>query len=146
MTTMSSSRLTTRHRVAESPMTAVVAIWASTAVASLLAPDMVTGSEQEHLPIGLMTGWLWACVGTAYALMTPRRSSRASWTVAVVLIWFMAAVVGIAGPVMVTGTDPTRIPLAVILAPLVAAIVTGLLSLHQANSETDRLAATRSER
>lgn len=136
-TTMSSSRMTWRHQAVESPMTAVVAIWASTAVTSLLAPDMVTGSQHEHLPLALMTGWLWASVGTAYALMTPRRGSRATWTVAVVLIWFMAALVGIAAPVMVTGTDPTRIPLAAILAPLVAAIVTGLLSLHQANGETD---------
>jgi hypothetical protein len=119
--------------VFESPLTGVAAIWTCTAVTSLLAPDMVTGSEQDHLPIALMTAWLWACVGSAYALMTPKRGSRSGWTVSVVVIWALMALVAIFAPVMATGTDPTSIPLAAMIAPPVAAVVTGMLSLRQAN-------------
>jgi hypothetical protein len=122
------------RRAGEWPLTAVVAIWICTAITVLGAPDMVTGSEHEHLPLALMTAWLWAVVGSAYALMTPQRSSRAGWTVAVVVVWLAAAVVAVLAPVLVTGTDPTRIPIAVVITPPVAAVITGLLSLRQATS------------
>ena len=119
--------------IAESPLAAVCAIWLSAAVTSVLAPDLVTGSSQEHLPLGLMTVWLWACVGSGYALMTPQRGSRAGWTLGVTLVWVSTAVVTVTAPLMVTGTDPTQIPLAVVVAPPVATVVTGFLSLRQAS-------------
>lgn len=124
--------VTTSTPVLESSATAVGVIWLAAAAVSVAAPDMVTGSEHEHLPLALMTVWLWAAVGTAYAVMTPRRAGRASWTVAVSVVWLVAALTAVAAPVMVTGTDPTRIPLAAVIAPPVAAVVTGLLSLHHA--------------
>jgi hypothetical protein len=120
-------------RVLESPLTGVAAIWTCTAATSLLAPDMVTGSQQEHLPIAMLTAWLWASVGSAYALMTPQRGSRSGWTVGVALVWALMALVAIVAPAMVTGTDPTTIPLATLIAPPVAAVVTGMLSLRQAS-------------
>ncbi len=36
-----------------------------------------------------------------------------------------------------TGSDPTRIPLAVLLAPPMAAMLTGMLSLHEAGRQLD---------
>ncbi len=120
-------------RVVESTSTAVVTIWVTSAVASVLAPDLVSGSEHEHLPIALITVWVWAGLATAYAMMTPQRGSRASWTIAVAGVWISTLLVMVLAPVMVTGTDPTEIPLAVLVAPPVAAAVTGLLSLRQAN-------------
>jgi hypothetical protein len=48
------------------------------------------------------------------------------------------ALVAIFAPVMVTGTDPTTIPLATLVAPPVAAVATGMLSLRQANLPTSR--------
>ena len=119
--------------IIESPLTSVAAIWISTGLTSLFSPDMVTGSRHEHLPMALMTAWLWACVGTVYALWTPQRSSRAGWTASVAVVWAAMALVTILAPVVVTGTDPTSIPLAVLIAPPVAAVVTGMLSLRQAN-------------
>lgn len=121
------------RRRADSAHLAVTTIWASAALISVAAPDMVSGSEQEHLPLALMTVWLWAVVATAYALMTPRRASRTGWTLAVSALWAIAALVAVLAPELVTGTDPTRIPLAALIAPPVAAVVTGLLSLRQAN-------------
>ena len=67
--------------------------------------------------------------------MTPRRGSRSSWTIGVSVVWLLAAVTAVWAPVMVTGSDPTRIPLAAVIAPPVAAVVTGLLSLHHASLE-----------
>jgi ABC-type transport system involved in cytochrome c biogenesis permease subunit len=123
-----------RSRAAlESPATAVTVVWTATVLVSIFAPDLVTGSEHEHLPLAMMTVWLWASVATAYALMTPQRGSRASWTLSVIAVWSLTAVVCIASPELVTGTDPTRIPLATLVVPPIAAVVTGLLSLRQAN-------------
>jgi hypothetical protein len=47
-------------------------------------------------------------------------------------LWLAVAVVSIAGPMLVTGTDPTRIPLAALIAPPFGAIATGLLAVHHA--------------
>jgi hypothetical protein len=42
----------------------VVVIWAAVALISLFAPDMVTGSEQEHLPVAAFATWISGVVGT----------------------------------------------------------------------------------
>ena len=120
-------------RALESPLTAPIVIWMATVVMALGAPDMVSGSQHEHLPLALITTWLWAVAATVYALMTPSRNSLSRWTLGVATLWLATALIAVAAPVMVTGSDPTRIPLAVIVAPPVAAVVTGMLSLQQAN-------------
>ena len=112
----------------------MTAIWAATAAIAIWAPDLVSGSQHEHLPIALATTWLWACLASAYAAMTPQRSSRGAWTMSVSALWILTAAVSAFAPEMVTGTDPTRIPLGVLVAPPVAAAVTGLVSLRQATS------------
>jgi hypothetical protein len=111
---------------------AVAAIWVSSIGLALFAPDLVSGSEHEHLPLAMMTIWLWTAAATAFALMTPTGESLRGWTVSVVVLWLGVLLVGVFAPEMVTGSDPTRIPLAVVVVPPVAAIVTGLLSLRQA--------------
>ena len=115
-----------------SPITAVVAMWASSALLAVFAPDMVTGSEHEHLPIAAMTVWPWTVVATAYVVLAARRPASAWLVWTVVAIWVSVLVAGIATPIMVTGSDPTRIPLGAILAPVGAALATGLVALHHA--------------
>jgi hypothetical protein len=39
-------------------------IWVAVLLISLLAPDFVSGSEQEHLPIAAFTTWFWGGIGT----------------------------------------------------------------------------------
>ena len=41
--------------------------------------------------------------------MTPSRGSLARWTLGVVGLWAATALIAVAAPVMVTGSDPTRI-------------------------------------
>ena len=121
------------RRALESPLTALISMWVSAAVMGIAAPDMISGSQHEHLPLALITVWLWAGAASAYAMMTPARGVLARWTLAVSALWFATALVAVSAPVLVTGSDPTRIPLAVIISPPVAAVLTGLLSLRQAN-------------
>ena len=57
--------------------------------------------------------------------------------VSVAGLWFGTLLVGLFAPLLVTGSDPTRIPLAVLLAPPMAAMLTGMLSLHEAGRQLD---------
>jgi hypothetical protein len=135
------TQTTTQHALGrdrvEPPASRLVAvglIWAASAVTAIAAPDMVSGSQHEHLPLAALTVWLWAAVGSGYAAMTPVTDSR-DWLVGVGLVWTMAAAAAVLAPVMVTGSDPTRIPVAALVAPPVAAVVTGFLALAQAGRQ-----------
>jgi hypothetical protein len=109
-------------------------IWVAVLLLSLLAPDLVSGSEQEHLPVAALATWLWGGVGTVvFVLAMGRLRGSASWrpiwiglSMTTLAIWALATVLGIALPVVETGSDPTRIPLAAILAPIAAVMLTAL--------------------
>jgi hypothetical protein len=109
-------------------------IWVAVLLLSLLAPDLVSGSQQEHLPIAAFTTWFWGGVGTLVLLWAMGRlRGRAGWqpiwiglSVATLGIWAVATILGSTLPVMVTGTDPTQIPFAAIVAPPAAAMLTAL--------------------
>jgi len=109
-------------------------IWVAVLLLSLLAPDLVSGSQQDHLPVAAFTTWFWGGVGTLVFLLFMGRlrgsaTSQPIWigmSVVTVGIWAVATILGITLPVMETGTDPTRIPLAAILAPVAAAVLTAL--------------------
>jgi hypothetical protein len=109
-------------------------IWVAVLLISLLAPDLVSGSQQEHLPVAAFTAWFWGGVGTLALLWAMGRlRGRASWqpiwiglSVATLGIWAVATILAITLPEMVTGTDPTRIPFAALSAPPAAAMLTAL--------------------
>jgi cobalamin synthase len=109
-------------------------IWVAVLLLSLLAPDLVSGSQQEHLPVAAFTTWFWGAVGTLvllWAMGRLRGSARYQpiWiglSVVTLGIWALATILAITLPVMVTGTDPTRIPFAAIFAPIAAAMLTAL--------------------
>ena len=107
-------------------------IWVAVLLLSLLAPDLVSGSQQQHLPVAAFTSWFWGGVATLVLLWAMGRL-RGSWqpiwvglSVATLGIWAVAVVLGLTLPVLVTGTDPTRIPVAAIFAPVAAALLTAL--------------------
>ncbi len=39
-------------------------IWVAVLLISLFAPDLVSGSEQEHFPLAAFTAWFWGGIGT----------------------------------------------------------------------------------
>ena len=114
-------------------------IWLAVALVSIFAPDMVSGSQQEHIPLAAFLTWISGAVATRAMLneVVRRRELRAEdryvWmgiALATAAIWVAVTLVSILAPEVITGTDPTRIPLAAILAPIGGAIATGVASQY----------------
>ncbi|MFK4805880.1 hypothetical protein ACI3KX_08430 [Microbacterium sp. ZW CA_36] len=124
-----------RHDVWDRPMTAVAAIVIAAVLASRFAPDLVTGREHEHLPLVALTIWPWAAAAIGYVLMAGRRSRARELVLGVIFVWAAAVVLAIALPAMVTGTDPTRVPLAALIVPPFAAIATGFLAIAHVRAD-----------
>jgi hypothetical protein len=109
-------------------------IWTAVALISILAPDLVSGSEQEHLPVAAFATWLWGLVATggflwAMGKLRGSASRRPIWigpAVVTLTVWLMATILSIALPVVETGTDPTRLPIAAMVTPVAAAVLTVL--------------------
>ncbi|HEX6937609.1 MAG TPA: hypothetical protein VF227_13900 [Actinomycetes bacterium] len=110
----------------------VAGIWLAVLVISIFSPDMVTGSEQEHVPIAAILTWIWGLIATR-SLVTalaaqrdrPENVADLRWLVGGILaVWLVAAVVSVFAPVNVTGADPTKMPVGAILAPIAAMVLT----------------------
>jgi hypothetical protein len=118
----------------------LLGLWTAVALISIFAPDLVSGSEQEHLPVAAFATWLWGMVATGgYLLAMGRLRGSASrqpiWvglTVATLAVWLLATILSIALPVVETGTDPTRLPIAALVAPIGAAVLSGLAATFAA--------------
>jgi hypothetical protein len=103
-------------------------------------------NQQEHFPLVAALDWLWAAVATGNVLMTGRasdpddrtRSGAGSFVFSMTAVWATTAVASIFAPPLVTGTDPTRIPLVAMLVPLAAMAVTGFICLHAATARARR--------
>jgi hypothetical protein len=112
-------------------------IWVAVTLISLFAPDMVSGSEQEHLPLAAFTTWLWGFVATGLFLWAMGRlrgsaSRRPIWiglAAATVVVWLVATILSIALPVFETGSDPTRLPIGAIVVPIGAMVLTALAGI-----------------
>jgi hypothetical protein len=123
---------------------AVAAVWVGVGAASLFAPDMVTGAFQDHLPMAAITMWLWGAVATGLILMAGamgRGVADGRWralALMIAAIWAIVAAASIWAPQLVTGTDPTRIPLAALLAPVAGVIATAFVCLFVAGTARER--------
>jgi hypothetical protein len=112
-------------------------IWGSVLVISVAAPDLVSGSEHEHLPLAAFTTWIWGLIATVGLLwgMSKLRGSAArerTWiglAVATLVVWAIAVVLAVSLPPYVTGSDPTELPLWALLVPLAASMLTLLASV-----------------
>lgn len=112
--------------------TALAGIWVSVVATSVSAPPLVSGSHHEHLPIAAFTTWLWGAVASGAVGTTLLRFNDAGTPAQVrgqlagfvAGLWAVAAVVAIFAPDMVTGSDPTRLPIAALLAPVTATVAT----------------------
>jgi hypothetical protein len=115
----------------------IAGIWVAVALISIFAPDLVSGSEHQHLPVAAFGTWLWGLIATgAFLLAMGRLRGRASrrpiWTglTAVTLaIWLVATIVSIALPVAETGSDPTLLPIGAMVAPVAAMALTVLAGI-----------------
>ena len=102
---------------------------------SIFSPDFVSGSEQQHFKLAAFTNWFWGLLATVFLLRatvfrrsgTERSDEEGAWvwiSVAVGAIWVAVIVISIFVPEVLTGTDPTRIPIAAIIAPIVTVVLT----------------------
>ncbi|HEY7468502.1 MAG TPA: hypothetical protein VIC07_03070 [Acidimicrobiia bacterium] len=110
-------------------LVAVGSVLLSVVFASIFSPDMVTGSMQEHLPMAGMLDWFWGLVAIGYLAFARNARVDAAFGISVAILWLAVALTSIAAPEMVTGSDPTRIPLAVLIAPIVGCLATGFITL-----------------
>lgn len=109
-------------------------IWVAVGLVSLFAPDMVSGSQQEHLPVAAFATWLWGLIATGAFVWGMGRlrgtaARRPIWlglAIATLAAWLVATLLSISLPVFETGTDPTRIPIGAIVSPMAAAVLTAL--------------------
>jgi hypothetical protein len=116
----------------------ITGIWVAVVLISVFSPDMVHGSEQEHLPIAALTSWLWGSVSTAFVLIAvvigygrSRNGRHVAWfliALAAIVIWAAVTIISVSTPRLVTGTDPTKIPLAAMIAPVVGTVATGFVA------------------
>jgi hypothetical protein len=111
--------------------------WTAVVLISVLAPDMVSGSEQEHLPVAAFGTWLWGLVSTggylwAMGKLLGDAARRPIWiglSVATLTVWLVATILSITLPVVETGSDPTRLPIAAMVTPIAAAVLTVLAGI-----------------
>lgn len=119
---------TPRRNLAGTTTVALSSVWVSVVAISVFSPDLVSGSEQQHLPVAAFGTWLWGVAATFAVLVAMVRlgASGRRGTYAVVAgitaaLWLAAIPVGVFTPSMRTGSDPTTIPIGAVLAPIAAA-------------------------
>ena len=123
----------------------LVAIWVAATIAAVYSPDMITGSNHEHMQLAMFLAWPLAAVATGMVLLAAGVSRRAvesagAWAVYAVLIavtWCGAAIASVFVSPMVTGTDPTTIPVAALVAPVFAMLVTAYASIYVAGAGSE---------
>ena len=112
---------------------AIGAIWVGVVLSGIYAPDMITGSQHEHLALVAGGDWIWGLVASAIVILAAQKGFRAkvaghvSWAalaIAVSAIWLGVAAVSAWAPVWVTGTDPTTIPADAMGAPILGTFLT----------------------
>lgn len=115
-------------------MAMIVVVWIAVIVISVFAPSLVSGSEQESLPLAAFTTWLWGAITTAILLLTMGKlrgdpDSRPIWQGLAVVVgvgWVVATVLALSLPRFETGSDPTLLPFGALFAPLGAMVLTAL--------------------
>jgi hypothetical protein len=112
-------------------------------VLSVFSPDLVSGAEQEHIPVAALLSWLWGGLATGLIVLAGAVSAGTAdrWrhvAIAIAGIWAVVAIAGVWSPPLETGTNPTTVPLAAILAPIAGAIATAFVCVAAAGASRER--------
>lgn len=103
-------------------------LWLSIILTSIFSPDLVSGSEQQHLAIILWTAWFWGIIANIFILRLLRDHQEISvfriQELSIILLWFIVAFVSIFAPPMITGSDPTILPIVSLISPFIGCILT----------------------
>lgn len=112
----------------------IAAIWIFVLIMSMGSPNLEFGSDPVVIDVGIIMDWFWGLVGTVgvLRLTTFRRPSEVGWGQdnaypwvfgVVGAMWLAAAFAAISLPVFELGDD-IIIPVAAIVAPIAAAMLT----------------------
>ena len=119
----------------------VCSVWVALAAASIWSPDLVSGTDQTHVPIAAFSDWFYAVIATGLVLMafsrrTPDvgRSSWAAFAFAISAVWLVVATVSIWTPDLVSGTDPTHVPIGALVSPIAGVLATAFAAVFVAGS------------
>jgi hypothetical protein len=114
-------------RVTGSRVQAVAAIVLCTVVLLSVAPTLVPAELDEHLSLLLVSGCAWALLAAGCVVLTPIGPGHARWTGIVVSVWLATLAGGPFFPATESGFPPLMV-----VAPPLAAVLTAVLSIHQA--------------
>ncbi len=117
----------------------IAVIWLVVLILSLQSDPLVTGAEQNELPVAAFLNWIWGLLATVAVLRATvfRKPNEKGWgqddawmwiMIVVGSIWVAATIVALSVPDLVTGDDPIRIPYGAIVAPVIAAVLTNYAS------------------
>ena len=123
---------------------ALVAIWVAATIAAIYSPDLVTGSNHEHIQLAMFFVWPLAAIASGMVLLgaaVGRRDSEEAgpltvFAVGTALAWIGAALASVFVAPMSTGTDPTTIPIAALIGPVFAVLVTAYACIYVAGART----------
>jgi hypothetical protein len=112
----------------------IVAIWVAVLAMSLGSPNLEFGSEPEVVDVAIIVDWFWGLVATVGVLRLTlfRRPNEAGWGqdtaypwifLVVGGLWLAATIASTSLPLFEVGDDIV-IPVATIIAPLAAAMLT----------------------
>ncbi len=121
------------------PAVALAGVWIGVAFASIFAPDLVTGRgpSLEHQPLTAMSAWVWGVIASGLVLLASSKGTNApqsAWQlfgIGTAAIWVIAGLVSVFAPVMDVGI---QLPIAALIAPVFAMVLTAFLSVYQAGS------------
>ena len=103
-------------------------LWLSVLAISVFSPDLISGSEQQHLPIVLWTSWLWGLIASIFIFRLFREQYDMKifqlQDLSISALWLIVALVSIFAPPFVSGSDPTSLPLASLVVPFIGCILT----------------------
>ena len=117
----------------------IAVIWLVVLILSLQSDPLVTGAEENELPVAAFLNWIWGLLATVAVLRATvfRKPNEKGWgqddawmwiMIVVGSIWVAATIVALSVPDLVTGDDPIRIPYGAIVAPVIAAVLTNYAS------------------
>ncbi|MFZ0013222.1 MAG: hypothetical protein WAL25_03810, partial [Acidimicrobiia bacterium] len=92
---------------------------------------------QDHLPIVAMLSWFWGLVALGYLAFVRATHGGPALGLSVGVLWLGVAVTSIFAPQMVTGSDPTQIPIAGLVAPILGCLATAFLALNAVRTGED---------
>ena len=111
-------------------ISAVSIVWIAVIIVSILSQDFIHGSDQQHFPLAASITWISGAYATKAILTELKLRSTAKSilvgiTISTIIIWVAVILVSLLVPSLITGTDPTQIPIAPVVAPIAGAIATG---------------------